>query len=68
MVEVFKTNVQQPEKAVELVRYILACVPVKRVNFDLHDCDNILRVEGDGFSAAQIIDAVTANGYRAERL
>jgi len=68
MVEVFKTNVQQPETARQLARYILELFPVKRVNFDLHDCDNILRVEGDSFSVWQIIAAVNANGYQAELL
>lgn len=68
MVEVFKTNVQQPEVAVQLTSYIRASVTVERVNFDLHDCDNILRVEGEEFTAGQIIAAVTANGYKAELL
>ncbi len=68
MVQVFKTNVQQPETAMQLTHYLLQLFPVKRVNFDLHDCDNILRVEGEEFSAGQIIAAVTASGYRAELL
>jgi len=68
MVEVFKTNVQQPETARQLAGYILEIFPVKRVNFDLHDCDNILRVEGDGFSPWQIIAVMNASGYQAEVL
>jgi hypothetical protein len=68
MVEVFKTDVQQPETAQQLIACILSLFPGNRVNFDLHDCDNILRIEGDNFSAWQIIAAVNASGYRAELL
>lgn len=68
MVEVFKTDVQRPETAQQLSMYILSLFPGNRVNFDLHDCDNILRIEGDNFSALQIIAAINARGYQAELL
>lgn len=44
MVEVFKTNVKTREQA----EMVLACIHARfscRANFDLQDCDNILRVE-----------------------
>jgi hypothetical protein len=68
MVEVFKTNVRRPEVARQLRDYIVSLFPGNRVNFDLHDCDNILRIEGDNFSVQQILAAIDSRGYQAEVL
>ena len=45
MVEVFKTNVQNHEQANMLINRIHQSIKDYRANFDLSDCDNILRVE-----------------------
>ena len=42
----FKTNVQECELAHQLTQKLLLCFPHSKINFDLHDCDKILRVEG----------------------
>lgn len=44
MIEVFKTNITCPGKARQLVELIQQRFDVYRANFDLHDCDKILRV------------------------
>lgn len=44
MVEVFKTNVTCPDRAATLVRAIHARFEAYHANFDLSDCDRILRV------------------------
>ena len=42
---VFITSVEKPEQ-VHLVKPLLTAVPsIKEWNFDLDDCDNILRIE-----------------------
>ncbi len=46
MVEIFKTNVESPEDAALIVAQLLLQTPQFRINFDLDDCDRILRVEG----------------------
>ena len=43
-VEVFKTNVADPERAKWLVEQIERNFTNCKVNFDLDDCDRILRV------------------------
>ena len=43
-VEVFKTNVGDPERAKWLVDHIERNFTNCKVNFDLDDCDRILRV------------------------
>lgn len=44
-VEVFKTNVSDPEHAIMLVYRIESAFANYTANFDLEDCDKILRVE-----------------------
>jgi len=45
MVEVFKTNVQNPEQASRLKNCIEDVFADYEVNFDLQDCDKVLRVK-----------------------
>ncbi|SEL78246.1 hypothetical protein SAMN04488505_1021102 [Chitinophaga rupis] len=63
MVEVFKTNVQQAAHAEKLVSVLHQHFPGNKVNFDLEDCDRILRVEGQSFAAEKIQTLVTAYGF-----
>lgn len=68
IVEVFKTNVNEIEISEQLVRQVLDHYPHSRVNFDMEDCDRILRVEGDMVIPEKIIGILTANGYLCEVL
>jgi hypothetical protein len=47
MIEVFKTNIHCAEKAKQLLELIHASFANYRANFDLEDCDRILRVVAD---------------------
>jgi len=69
MVEIFKTNVPAAEQARILIRQLKQLFPDSRVNFDLDDCDRILRIE----TAAAIDASLVANwmqsaGYDAHVL
>jgi len=68
MVEVFKTNVQQRKKAVQLLEVLSQEFPLFRINFDLDDCDKILRVEGENISHEKIIELFTTNGCQCNVL
>jgi hypothetical protein len=46
MVEVFKTNVTDQKQAAMFLKILSLHFPHHKVNFDLDDCDKILRVEG----------------------
>lgn len=46
MIEVFKTNVIDLREAEEIVSQIHCTLSHCIANFDLDDCDNILRVQG----------------------
>jgi hypothetical protein len=68
MIEVFKTNVQQSTDAVRLVQVLKQHFPSSRINFDLDDCDRILRVEGEDVDIEQIMGLVKGNGFRCSVL
>jgi hypothetical protein len=68
MIEVFKTNVEEICQAEVLVDLLLHHFPGSKVNFDLQDCDKILRVEGDSFVACQVMSLVEESGFACEIL
>jgi len=63
MVEVFKTNVQHPGRVKKLVGLLIRCFPGNRVNFDMDDCDKILRVENNNIAPLKIIRFIKQNGF-----
>ena len=70
MVEVFKTNVKNWEQANLLITHIQETFTNYKVNFDLEDCDNILRIAcTTGYiQASQVIILVKNFGFEAEVL
>jgi hypothetical protein len=68
MVEVFKTNVEQPEHSEMLIDQLISYIPNSEINFDLEDCDKILRIEAESVSNQLIIEILHQNGYYAEVL
>ena len=68
MVEVFRTNVEQEEQSHWLINQIISHIPNGIVNFDLEDCDKILRVEAENVSNQTIIKLLNQNGFYAEVL
>ena len=89
MVEVFKTNVQNPSQAEILIKRLLPVLAKEnsseysdghpgdqgiqslskcRINFDLDDCDNVLRVEAENICPEKIIVLMKAYGFRIEIL
>lgn len=65
MVEVFKTNVDKKQDAADLVQRLNAIFPAYKINFDMDDCDRILRVQTDDEAvyAEQIIATVRGAGF-----
>lgn len=67
-VEVFKTNVVLEEDALLIVRAWKAAFPRCRMNFDLDDCDRVLRVEGDTGVVPYVVDLLKFYGFECEVL
>ena len=68
MVEVFKTNVQHRELAEQLVSILRGRFAFFKINFDLDDCDKILRVEGKQVCVETIIEILSTHGLECEVL
>ena len=68
MVEVFKTNVQKKAQSKMLLCILSEAFPSFKINFDLSDCDKVLRVEGDNIEALRIMTLVKENGVKCEIL
>jgi hypothetical protein len=68
MIEVFKTNIDSVVVAAQVVQEIMASIDDVEANFDLEDCDKVLRV-CCGKDIAHLTDVVlsivTAKGYLA---
>jgi hypothetical protein len=68
MLEVFKTNVESKSQATVLTTALCQLFPTCRINFDLDDCDRILRLEGDSFCVITTISLLNEMGYWCEVL
>ncbi|WP_440120969.1 hypothetical protein [Tenacibaculum sp. Ill] len=70
MVEVFKTSVALIEDEKYLLRELQKKFPDYLINFDLEDCDNILRIEiaNEKINVARIIKLVRSYNFDIEVL
>ena len=68
MVEAFKTNVQKKTQSKMLLCVLSEVFPSFKINFDLSDCDKVLRVEGDNMDALRIMILVKEYGFKCEVL
>jgi hypothetical protein len=68
MIEVFKTNVQKKAHSKMLLCILSEAFPSSKINFDLSDCDKVLRVEGDNLEALRIMILVKEYGFNCEVL
>ena len=67
-IEIFKTDVADATEAKKLVGVLLSYFPRSRINFDLYDCDKVLRVEGRDFIAAKVMMLVKEHGFNCRVL
>jgi hypothetical protein len=70
MVEVFKTNVERPDHAQWLLDEITKKFGDYTANFDLDDCDHILRIESINGSVdvSALMELIRNLGFHAEVL
>ena len=68
MVEVFKTNVQKKAQSKMLLCILSEAFPPFKINFDLSDCDKVLRVEGENIEPLPIMILVKEYGFTCELL
>jgi hypothetical protein len=68
MVEIFRTNIRRKRQAKAVIDILSRRFPLFRINFDLEDCDNILRVEGEDICATSIAVLLMESGYECDAL
>ena len=68
MIEIFKTNVENALQAATLLCLLRRYLPSAEINFDLEDCDSILRVKDEKFCSSNIVKILADNGFECEVL
>ncbi len=69
MIEVFKTNVNNKTQAERVMHLLQSGFSEAKINFDLDDCDKILRVEGiKELNTQHIINDLKRLGFKCEIL
>jgi len=68
MIYVFKTSVKTP-KAVNQLKYQLnKSLNISHWNFDLEDCDKILRIESESNIKEEVVNLLQKNNFICEEL
>jgi tRNA G26 N,N-dimethylase Trm1 len=67
-VEIFKTNIESRTQANKVLQLLKQQAPELSCNFDLDDCDRILRVKAEKICLKQIIQILEENGFDCEYL
>jgi hypothetical protein len=68
MVEIFKTNITDGVQAGFILQLLKEQWPQYKANFDLEDCDRILRIESDSVENEKILSLMNLQGYLCEVL
>lgn len=68
MIYVFKTSVKTKKAIKELTSKLDMFIPNSKWNFDLEDCDNILRVDSQEATSRQIIDFMNLHQFDCSEL
>jgi hypothetical protein len=68
MIEVFKTNVSKTRQATKIIGLLQINFPDSTINFDLSDCDKVLRIESQRITPDEVIKTLTSNGFSCEEL
>lgn len=68
MIYVFKTSVKTKKDIKELASKLEHFIPNSRWNFDLEDCDKILRIDSQFEVRETTTKLLQDNGYKCEEL
>jgi len=67
-VYVFKTSAKTARQIHDATKLLCTLKPIRKIDFDPEDCDNILRIESTSQIAREIIELLTLNGFFCEEL
>ncbi|TWI80243.1 DinB family protein [Lacibacter cauensis] len=62
-IELFKTNVNSKSEAATIISKLQQHYPFSKITIDLHDCDKILRIEGEQVQLSLVLNLLEKMGY-----
>ncbi|WP_428660088.1 hypothetical protein [Runella sp.] len=65
---VFKTNIKTSQDKEKITPVLEALGQISRWTVDCEDCDCVLRIEADGVSEQEIIEAIHGKGFECAAL
>lgn len=68
MIEVFKSTVNNKVESQRILKVLATEFPDAKINFDLEDCDNILRIEASDINIQSIQEILLQYGHTVELL
>ena len=68
MVEIFKTNIYKNNQCKDVIEILLKYNPFCKINFDLEDCDRIMRIEAASIDSKFVNLLLAENGFECEVL
>ncbi|WP_339606017.1 hypothetical protein [uncultured Roseivirga sp.] len=68
MVHVFKTSVVSKKQAQVVGSFLNILLPSQEWNFDLEDCDKILRIETEEVAPETVITILNSQGFVCDEL
>ena len=68
MIEVFKTNIVYAGQEASVLKNLRMLLPYHKINFDLDDCDKILRIEGGDFDQHAVAELLREHHFLCVRL
>lgn len=68
MIYIFKTSVRTKRQVRQLQPHLDAMLPGEQWNFDLQDCDRILRINSEEPIVLKIIDLLNIHQFDCEEL
>lgn len=68
MVHIFKTSVVSKKQVQVVGSFLNILLPSEEWNFDLEDCDKILRVETEEVAPETVITILTSQGFYCDEL
>lgn len=68
MISIFKTNIENNSQIEKISKQLDGLIGRFNWNFDLEDCDRILRVESDNSFTVEILDILKSKGFVAIEL
>lgn len=68
MIFVFKTSVKTKSQTIKLKPYLDKILPIAKWNFDLEDCDKILRINSEENIVLETIDLLKSKNFDCEEL